>query len=163
MIDPEVEGDLGTDRQHKRVEGADAETRDQKAEQAGHERGYQTLREQRQDQSTTTRAERQAYRYLIEKGLTLVCSNYRCRLGEIDLIMKDREYLVFVEVRHRSHSGYGGALASIGHRKIGRLRATAAHYLQRSDPGETRPCRFDVVVSDSRPGVECTWIRNAFD
>jgi putative endonuclease len=89
-------------------------------------------------------------------------SNYRCRRGEIDLIMQDDEYLVFVEVRFRSSQRYGGALASIGQRKKARLRTAATHYLQRFHPYGDRPCRFDVVIPDPIHLSQCTWIPNAF-
>ena len=90
-------------------------------------------------------------------------SNYRCRCGEIDPVMKDEEQIVFVEVRYRGGQRYGGALASVGPRKISRLRRSASHYLQRFDPAGKQPCRFDVVIPDSEsdPGGG-TWIKNAF-
>ncbi|MFC1680570.1 YraN family protein [Pseudomonadota bacterium] len=89
-------------------------------------------------------------------------SNYRCRFGEVDLIMQENECLVFVEVRFRASQRYGGALASVGRNKIARLRRTAQHYLQRFDPAEHRPCRFDLVIPDSSDGNGWVWIKNAF-
>lgn len=91
-----------------------------------------------------------------------VHSNYRCRCGEIDLVMRDKEFIVFVEVRYRGSQRYGGALASVGPRKISRLRCAALHYLQKFDPTGKQPCRFDLVIPDSGSDTECTWIRNAF-
>ena len=106
-------------------------------------------------------AERLACQFLIERGYRHIQSNYRCRYGEIDLIMEDNDYLVFVEVRYRHSGRYGGAIASIDHRKQAKLRATAEHYLQRSRVASNRPCRFDVVLlGPSQTGFEC--IRNAF-
>ena len=61
--------------------------------------------------------ERQARDYLVAQGLEWVSSNYRCRLGEIDLIMRDKAHLVFVEVRARSSTAFGGAAASVSYNK----------------------------------------------
>lgn len=105
------------------------------------------------------RAEQAACEFLQGHGLRLLEKNYRCRRGEIDLIMGDGEEVVFVEVRYRRHSAYGGALASIDARKRAKLIATASHYLQ--SKGSHRPARFDVVAIDANQGVQ--WIRNAFD
>ena len=109
------------------------------------------------------RAERSARDYLIRKGLRLIEGNYRCRFGEIDLIMVDGEYLVFVEVRYRSSDRFGGALASIDARKQYRLRASAEHYRQGNRTLADRPCRFDVVSIDHQQGVaRAHWIKDAF-
>lgn len=105
------------------------------------------------------RAEEQARRFLETQGLTLVTCNYRNRWGEIDLIMRDGPQLVFVEVRYRRHQHYGGALASIDHRKQARLIHTASRYLQSS--AHRGAARFDVVALDARFNIQ--WIPNAFD
>lgn len=83
--------------------------------------------------------------------------NYRCRMGEIDLILEDRGTLVFVEVRLRSNAGFGGAAASITARKQDRLIRAAQHYLQQLRV--LPPCRFDAVLLD---GGRMEWIRDAF-
>ena len=100
-------------------------------------------------------AEDRALAYLQQRGLQLVTRNYSCRCGEIDLVMRDAAALVFVEVRSRSQSRYGGAAASIGPAKQQRLWRTAEHYLLRI----SRPpvCRFDVVAID---GQALTWLRD---
>ena len=69
-------------------------------------------------------AEKQACDYLMSQGLKWVESNYRCQLGEIDLIMRDKEYLVFVEVRARASRDFGGALESVGYRKQQKILKT---------------------------------------
>ena len=107
-------------------------------------------------------AEHKARCFLIDKGMKHVHSNYRCKCGEIDLIMADKECIVFVEVRFRGSQRYGGALASISQHKVARLRKTAQHFLQRFDPSGRRPCRFDLLVPESIDEPEWTWIRNAF-
>mgnify|MGYP001609311936 FL=1 len=103
-------------------------------------------------------AEGRAISLLTGHGLTLIARNYRCRGGEIDLVMRDSEHLVFVEVRYRSHAGFGGALASVDARKRQRLIRAAQHYLVRY--GWRGPCRFDVVGFDRLH--EGQWIRDAF-
>ncbi|MGB5454197.1 MAG: YraN family protein [Sedimenticolaceae bacterium] len=103
-------------------------------------------------------AETRAETLLRRSGLRPIARNYRCRAGEIDLIMRDGEHLVFVEVRLRSHPGYGGALSSVGTHKQQRLILAARHYLMSS--GWQGPCRFDVVGFDR--GGDATWISDAF-
>jgi putative endonuclease len=104
-------------------------------------------------------AEARAEAMLLAQGLTLVQRNYRCRGGEIDLIMRDGGTLVFVEVRYRRSERFGGAIASIDRRKQARLTAAAGYYLQRHP--SPLPCRFDVVAIGAGDRVD--WIRNAFD
>jgi len=101
-------------------------------------------------------AERRALEYLIAQGLKLLTRNYRCAHGELDLVMQDRDGIVFVEVRARRNRDFGGAEASVDARKQAKLRATALHYLQshRLDA----PCRIDVVAVN---GDALTWHRNA--
>ena len=108
-------------------------------------------------------AEQRARRYLIDKGMNHLHSNYRCKSGEVDLIMDDGGCTVFVEVRYRRNHRFGGALASVDRRKISRLRNAAQHYLQRFDPSGQRPCRFDIVIPElSGDGADCLWVKNAF-
>lgn len=111
------------------------------------------------NQSIGREAERAAERILIAAGLRLVARNYRCRAGEIDLVMSDGAELVFVEVRYRRDTRFGGAIDSIDHVKQRRIGQAAAHYLQRHR--WSGPCRFDVVgmVANQDSSV---WIKNAF-
>ena len=105
-------------------------------------------------------AERIAERYLGVNGLVCIERNFRSRFGEIDLIMKHGECLVFVEVRLRKNNQFGGAGASIGHNKQQRIIAAAQHYLRsmRAPP----QCRFDALLMNdlSESGIE--WIQDAF-
>ncbi len=103
-------------------------------------------------------AERRARLHLESLGLRFVCANYHCRMGEIDLIMREKEAIVFVEVRQRKHSAYGGALASVTPRKQKRIIQAARHYLQKT--AIDAPARFDVVAIES--GQRLHWIRDAF-
>jgi putative endonuclease len=110
-------------------------------------------------QTTGRAAERRAEQLLTAAGLQLLQRNYRCRAGEIDLVMIDGVELVFVEVRYRRGTRFGGPLGSIDRAKQRRIGLAAAHYLQRH--AWSGPCRFDVVGLDGasdRP----EWIRDAF-
>jgi putative endonuclease len=102
--------------------------------------------------------EDQALVHLQQKGLILVERNFRCKGGEIDLIMRERDMLVFVEVRKRAGSAYGGAAASVTARKQARLITAAQVYLQRYRMPPA--CRFDVVAID---GASLDWLKNAIE
>lgn len=102
--------------------------------------------------------EQAACRYLEGRGLRLVARNHRCRHGEIDLIMRDADTLVFVEVRYRHSQRFGGAAQSVDIHKQRRLAAAAGHYLQ-AHPSPL-PCRFDVLAIGANDHID--WIRNAF-
>lgn len=105
-------------------------------------------------------AEQVAATYLQQKGLILLENNYRCRFGEVDLIMRDGKTLVFVEVRLRSNSSFGGAGMSITGSKQQKLTRTAEHYLQQHGSSS---CRFDAILM-TKPDIESIeWIKNAFD
>ncbi len=105
-------------------------------------------------------AEEQARRYLEGQGLRTVARNVRGRFGELDLIMRQGRSLVFVEVRYRRSSSFGGAIASVDAKKQRKLIATAQGYLQQHP--HDGPCRFDVVALDNRPnGIE--WLQNAIE
>jgi putative endonuclease len=103
-------------------------------------------------------AEQVAAHFLERHGLTILARNWRCRFGEIDLVARDREAVVFVEVRMRASSAFGGAVASIDAAKRRKLIAAANLYIgaRRVDA----PCRFDALLLDSRGDVE--WLRDAF-
>ena len=112
------------------------------------------------------RAEELACRFLLRQGLRLVARNYRCRRGEIDLIMQDRDNLVFVEVRYRRQSRYGSGLESVTYRKQCRIAHCAAHYLHCHPQAARYAARFDVVaLGPGATGIETgiEWIRNAFN
>jgi putative endonuclease len=102
-------------------------------------------------------AEQRALDLLLAGGVKLQARNYRCRAGEIDLIVTDGATLVFVEVRMRSRGGFGSAAESITARKQGRIIAAAQHYLASKRPPA---CRFDAVVIDG--DAEPVWIKDAF-
>lgn len=107
------------------------------------------------------RAEQQARSYLRAQGLQWIESNYRCRWGEIDLIMQDKEYLVFVEVRARASSSFGGAVASVTYSKQQKLIKTATTYLVAKQILGKQPVRFDVLGLEGT-NLQINWIKNAF-
>ncbi len=102
--------------------------------------------------------ERLAAAFLAARGLRLIARNYRCRYGEVDLIMADGGALVFVEVRYRADSRFGRPEQTVDAYKQRRLMAAAQHYLQ-AHPS-TLPCRFDVVAIGA--GDRIQWFQNAF-
>ncbi|HSI27811.1 MAG: YraN family protein [Methylophilus sp.] len=106
-------------------------------------------------------AEAAAARFLKQQGLILVEQNYSCRFGEIDLIMRDQQSLVFVEVRLRSNLKFTSAADSIHPHKQQKLIRAAQHYLQ--NLASSSPCRFDVVLFDNARYESPNWIRNAID
>ncbi|UXC36172.1 YraN family protein [Cupriavidus gilardii] len=104
------------------------------------------------------RAEARALAYLQGQGLALVVRNYRCKGGELDLVMRAPDgTLVFVEVRSRSSDAFGGALASITTTKRQRILQAANHYLATLDHAPR--CRLDVVAIGPR---RLEWLRDAF-
>jgi putative endonuclease len=110
-------------------------------------------------------AEDKALVYLQQRGLKLVERNFRCKGGEIDLILTEpaphkgaQELLVFVEVRQRSSQRFGGAAASVTSGKQARLILAAQVFLQRYRYPPA--CRFDVLAMDDK---NMDWIKQAFD
>lgn len=103
--------------------------------------------------------EGRAFDHLRAQGLVPVTRNFRCKAGEIDLVMRDGPTLVFVEVRRRASSAYGGAAASVTAAKQAKLLRAARLYLMLRHGAAPPPCRFDVVAIE---GERLEWIRDAF-
>ncbi|MYM64675.1 YraN family protein [Pseudomaricurvus sp. HS19] len=110
-------------------------------------------------QRTGAEHEQAAEQFLLQQGLTLLQRNFWCKLGEIDLIMRDGEQLVFIEVRYRKHAGYGLAQETVTAAKQRKLVRAAQYYLLHNGSDDP-PCRFDVVAVHQQQPLE--WIRNAF-
>ncbi len=109
-------------------------------------------------------AETTALEYLAARGLVLVCRNFLCKAGELDLVMFDGPVLTIIEVRSRRDRGYGTAADSIGWKKRQRIVRAANYLLLRNPELRRLPARFDVVTLDNAAadgGIE--WIRGAFD
>ncbi|PWC20319.1 YraN family protein [Brenneria roseae subsp. roseae] len=110
---------------------------------------------------TGARYERQARYYLERAGLIFVAANVALRGGELDLVMRDQQTWVFVEVRYRRNADFGGAAASVTYRKQQRLLHAAAVWLaQRGASFDTVDCRFDVLAIT---GDQFIWLPNAFN
>ncbi len=103
-------------------------------------------------------AEQQAHDFLLKKGLKPVARNFRCKQGELDLIMTDKQTLVIVEVRFRQTDKYGSAAESVTRSKQLRIIATTQVYL--ATQKMNKPIRFDVVALSGNGNID--WIQNAF-
>ena len=105
-----------------------------------------------------------ALHFLQTHAMQLVERNYRCRLGEIDLVVLDRATVVFVEVRYRRNSNHGPAFATVDARKQHKIRNAARHFLCRYKQYQNCVCRFDVlgIETDSADKPLIHWIPNAF-
>jgi putative endonuclease len=117
-------------------------------------------------QHTGKSAEEFAKHYLQRQGLTLVSQNYRCKYGEIDLIMRDKKITVFVEVRYRKSQHFGSGAETVDYHKQRKLLATASHYLQNNLRAAKQACRFDVISlsansSPSEGDYTVQWIADA--
>ena len=117
--------------------------------------------------SSGSRAESRAETWLRDRGLRLVERNYRCRAGEIDLIMldptaPDTEVLAFIEVRRRGAGSRVRSFDSVDPRKQARLVSAARHFLMSRPRWQEHACRFDVVgIEDDPTGLR--WIPGAFE
>lgn len=105
--------------------------------------------------------------FLIKQGLVSLHRNFRCRMGEIDLIMRDGELLVFVEVRFRRPGQHGDGAGSITYAKRQKLVRCAGYYLSTRRVSSHQRCRFDVVSVGQKGSAystefEFAWIRDAF-
>lgn len=108
------------------------------------------------------REETLALRYLEARGLSLIERNVRARGGELDLVMRDdRGALVIVEVRKRSHTGFGSAAESVDVRKRARIVLAAQALLAQRPDLARLSARFDVIALDAADRIE--WIQAAFD
>ncbi len=106
-----------------------------------------------------------ACEYLGARGLALITRNFQCKLGEIDLIMRDDQTLVFVEVRYRKSERFGSAVESVDRRKQRKLTRTALLYLKIHRLNQSTPCRFDIlgITPNACDKSLCfDWRQNAF-
>lgn len=106
-------------------------------------------------------AEDLALHHLQSKGLKAVARNWRCRGGELDLVMREGETLVIAEVRKRSSDAFGGAAASVDAHKRGRIIQSTQRFLLEHPQFSDSPVRFDVLTLDRANRIE--WIQAAFD
>jgi putative endonuclease len=108
------------------------------------------------------KAEDMAESFLRTKGLVTLEKNFRCKLGEIDLIMRDQEALVFVEVRLRTNPFFTNAAESVDKQKRRKIMNTASYYLQQKHLTDKVVCRFDVIAIQHNSIRDSNWIINAF-
>ena len=121
--------------------------------------------------TTGEQAEDDACRLLRKHGLKIRVRNYRTKRGEIDIIAEDGHTLVFVEVRLRSNSAYGGPAESITPRKQQRIVYASQHYLQKEKIADSQACRFDTIcliaqsyqtAQSKSATIDAEWIKDAF-
>ena len=105
-------------------------------------------------------AEARAEVFLVQQGLVKRAKNYRCKLGEIDLIMQHTDTLVFVEVRLRTHQAFASAAESVTIRKQQKIIKAALYFLQEHQLTDKANCRFDVIAFNDNGAPE--WIKDAF-
>ncbi len=104
-----------------------------------------------------------AEKYLTQRGLRLLTKNFRCKLGEIDLILWDRGSLVFVEVRARANTHFAFPAETVDYHKQTKIIRTAEFFLLQYTQYAQHTCRFDVVGLDfSKAPVHIQWIKEAF-
>lgn len=110
-------------------------------------------------------AEREAEQWLRAQGLEPLARNYRCRAGEIDLVMRDAGTLVFVEVRLRNNSHFGSSADSVTIHKRARVIRAAAHFMLCYKTWSDSPCRFDVMAGRRSTAdiIHWEWLQQAFD
>ena len=110
------------------------------------------------------RWEKLALEHLSCSGLQLIGKNFRCRMGEIDLVMLDLDCLVFVEVRYRKANRFASAAGSVDRRKQRKLARAAAAFLGQHSQYCNHAVRFDVVAFDAVSDHQCTlqWLQDAF-
>lgn len=110
------------------------------------------------------KGEKQAVRHLKLKGYKVITTNYRCQYGEIDIIARDADTLIFIEVKTRKTTAFGGPSAAVDHRKQKQISKVAHHYLI-THHNDDVDARFDVIsiLSPDGKASEIEHITNAFD
>jgi len=106
-------------------------------------------------------AERLALTFLQKQGLRLLAQNWRCSSGELDLVMRDKDSVVFIEVRYRRSNRFGGAAQSVDSHKQRKLARSAQQFLQQNPALNNQTCRFDVIALGE--AAQPQWIKNAFE
>ncbi len=105
-----------------------------------------------------------ALAHLERAGLRLIARNYHCRYGELDLVVRDGDVVVFVEVRYRSTSAFGDGVDSVGAAKRAKLVRAASAFLAEHPRLAGAACRFDVLaIAGGADAPSIDWLRNAFE
>lgn len=112
------------------------------------------------------RAEKKAAAYLRRQGLKVIATNMRYKCGEIDIIAKDDDYHIFVEVKYKTNDSRGAAADMVSPVKQGKVIQAAKLWLQANDPQFNRGCRFDVIAisrsKDQDTSANIQWLKNAY-
>ena len=107
--------------------------------------------------------EQRARQLIVSRGATVIARNYTSRFGKIDLIVLDGDRLAFIEVRYRSRSNFGLALAWVSPVKQQKVLMTAQMFLASHESSCNRYCRFDIIAFDGpRGSVSAQWLKGAF-
>ena len=113
--------------------------------------------------SSGRRWERRAERSLRGYGLTTIARNFLAKCGEVDLVIRDRDQVTFIEVRLRGRSRFGDAVSGVTPKKQQNILRCAPLFLQTFPKWASHPCRFDAIAYDSDGGIgKSVWIRAAF-
>ncbi len=114
--------------------------------------------------ATGARIEDSACNYLQANNLAIIARNFKCKVGEIDLIARDQEDLVFVEVRYRKNTNFGSAAETVNVYKQRKVIRAAQIFLQVNQWAQQQYCRFDVLaLSGSIDTPQIEWIKDAFN
>ncbi len=107
-----------------------------------------------------------AYQHLKKQGLTLITKNFTSRMGEIDLIMKDNDAIVFIEVRYRKNSNFGSPEETVTFKKQKKIKTTALLFIAKNSIYKNIQPRFDVIgmtpTTNNSNSMSINWIKNAF-
>jgi putative endonuclease len=105
-----------------------------------------------------------AVSHLQRAGAEVLARNLRCRAGELDIVARENQLLLIVEVRQRTQGNFGGALASVGWRKQRKIIRATRYFLQVHQEWRARPLRFDVIAVEGSPkGThQIRWVKDAF-
>ena len=113
--------------------------------------------------ATGNHGEKLALAFLVKQGLIRVEQNFSSRYGEIDIIMRDADEWVFIEVRLRQSQTFGGGLESVTPNKQRKLINTAEYYMQKHHKNHFDSCRFDIIeISGKLAEPRINWIKDAF-
>lgn len=114
--------------------------------------------------NTGNKYEDLACEYLLDQGCQILERNFKSKTGEIDIIIKDNDYIVFIEVKYRAGSEYGQALEAVNFTKQKKICRVSDFYRLKNNIDEYSLVRFDVIAIDfNGNGAQIQWLQNAFD
>jgi putative endonuclease len=123
----------------------------------------QNLNQQKNKRSIGSETERFVCQWLEHRGYQIVAQNFRCRMGEIDIVARQGGYLVFIEVKYRSTPGSGTGEEAVNLRKQQTISRVALFYLRRAGYRQEVPVRFDVVAVSGTDELDVHLYQNAFE